>query len=163
MHSLGCVQLFGCISTTGEIAFSPVTPLLTPRHPARDYLANLTLKRAHTRPYQLLRIFRKSSLKRRELRSSPTRLRGVFPLGLPECIRQTLLPSVRGPDRAPRLRRGCCWLASFSLKILQQCLSSLRKIVYSECPARIGDLALFFSVDKNSSALRDTLSAVRIT
>ena len=31
------------------------------------------------------------------------RLRGTFPLGLPECIRQTALPSVRGPDRA----RGC--------------------------------------------------------
>ena len=55
----------------GGNCFSPVTPLLTPRHPARDYLANLTLKRAHTLPYQLLRIFRKSSLKRRELRSSP--------------------------------------------------------------------------------------------
>ena len=31
---------------------------------------------------------------------------GTFPLGLPECIRQTPLPCVRGPDRASRLRRG---------------------------------------------------------
>ena len=29
---------------------------------------------------------------------------------------------------ASRLRRGCCWLALFSLKILQQCLSSLNKV-----------------------------------
>ena len=29
-------------------------------------------------------------------------LRGTFPLGLPECIRQTAWPCVRGPDRAAR-------------------------------------------------------------
>ena len=46
---------------------------------------------------------RKIALKRREASLISGRLRGTFPLGLPECIRQTALPSVRGPDRAPRL------------------------------------------------------------
>ena len=45
--------------------------------------------------------------------------------GLPECIRQTALPSVRGPDRAPRLCRGCCWLATLSLLVLQQPLQKV--------------------------------------
>ena len=49
---------------------------------------------------------RKIALKRRVASLIYGRLRGTFPLGLPECIRQTALPSVRGPDRAPRLRRG---------------------------------------------------------
>ena len=46
---------------------------------------------------------RKIALKRRVASLIYGRLRGTFPLGLPECIRQTALPSVRGPDRA----RGC--------------------------------------------------------
>ena len=49
---------------------------------------------------------RKIALIRRVASLIYGRLRGTFPLGLPECIRQTALPSVRGPDRAPRLRRG---------------------------------------------------------
>ena len=49
---------------------------------------------------------RKIALRRRVASLISGRLRGTFPLGLPECIRQTALPSVRGPDRASRLRRG---------------------------------------------------------
>ena len=64
---------------------------------------------------------RKIALRRRE---ASAHLRqgfcGTFPLGLPECIRQTTLPCVRGPDRAPRLRRGGCWLAALCLGVLQQ-------------------------------------------
>ena len=63
---------------------------------------------------------RKIALIRRVASLIYGRLRGVLPLGLPECIRQTALPSVRGPDRASRLRRECCWLALFSLKVLPQ-------------------------------------------
>ena len=55
---------------------------------------------------------RKIVLKRRMASLISGRLRGTFPLGLPECIRQTALPCVRGPDRASRLRRGCCWSAT---------------------------------------------------
>ena len=55
---------------------------------------------------------RKIALRRRVASLISGRHRGTFPLGLPECIRQTALPCVRGPDRATRLRRGCCWLAA---------------------------------------------------
>ena len=65
----------------------------------------LTLERAHTRPYTAWRK-RQAALRRRVASLIYGRLRGTFPLGLPECIRQTALPSVRGPDRASRLRRG---------------------------------------------------------
>ena len=102
--------------------------LLTPRTPVAHLaatssarcLAFLTLERAHTRPYTILRQAVKSPSDAGRLRSSTTRLRGTFPLGFPECIRQTALPSVRGPHLRSRLRRGCCWLALFSLKDLQQ-------------------------------------------
>ena len=79
--------------------------LLTPRTPVAHLaatssarcLAFLTLERAHTRPYTILRQAVKSPSNAGRLRSSTTRLRGTFPLGLPEFIRQTALPSVRGP------------------------------------------------------------------
>ena len=88
--------------------------LLTPRPPVAHLaaissarcLAFLTLERAHTRPYTILRQAVKSPSNAGALALIYGRLRGTFPLGLPECIRQTLLPSVRGPDRASRLRRG---------------------------------------------------------
>ena len=63
---------------------------------------------------------RKIALRRRVASLISGRLRGTFPLGLPECIRQTALPCVRGPDRAPRLHRGGCWLAALCLGVLQQ-------------------------------------------
>ena len=60
----------------------------------------------HIRALTRICVLRKSALRRRVASLISGRLRGTFPLGLPECIRQTALPSVRGPDRAPRLRRG---------------------------------------------------------
>ena len=101
--------------------------LLTPRTPVAHLAAAssarlrtiLTLERAHTRPYTAWRK-RQAALRRRVASLISGRLRGTFPLGLPECIRQTALPCVRGPDRAPRLRRGGCWLAALCLGVLQQ-------------------------------------------
>ena len=87
--------------------------LLTPRTPVAHLAAAssarlrtiLTLERAHTRPYTAWRK-RQAALRRRVASLISGRLRGTFPLGLPECIRQTALPCVRGPNRASRLRRG---------------------------------------------------------
>ena len=101
--------------------------LLSPRDPFAQVaatssarcLAFLTLKRAHTRPYTILRLAVKSPSDAGSLALISGRLRGTFPLGLPECIRQTALPSVRGPHLRSRLRRGCCWSATFCLKVLQ--------------------------------------------
>ena len=64
-----------------------------------------------------------------ELRSTPEMLRGTFPLGLPECIRQTAFPCVRGlprriamkagPDRPiAACRRVSCWQTAST--VLQQ-------------------------------------------
>ena len=84
--------------------------LIWPQHPARDYERSFSLERAHTRPYTAWRK-RQAALRRRVASLISGRLRGTFPLGLPECIRQTALPCVRGPDRASRLRRGAVgWL-----------------------------------------------------
>ena len=45
------------------------------------------------------------------------RLRGTFPLGLPEYIRQTALSCVRGPHlRFAAFRRMSCWRASLCCK-----------------------------------------------
>ena len=47
------------------------------------------------------------------------RLRGTFPLGLPEYIRQTALSCVRGPHlRFAAFRRMSCWRASLCCKTL---------------------------------------------
>ena len=73
---------------------------------------------------------RKIALKRRGASLIYGRLRGTFPLGLPECIRQTALPSVRGPDRASRLRRVGCWSATSHLKSLQQPFFILERNCY---------------------------------
>jgi len=73
----------------------------------------------------------KSSSNAGWLRSTPEMLRGTFPLGLPEFIRQTAFPCVRGlprrivmkagPDRPiAAFRRVCCRLTAFSLAVLQQ-------------------------------------------
>ena len=64
---------------------------------------------------------RKIALKRRVASLIYGRLRGTFPLGLPECIRQTALPSVRGPDRAPRLRRGAVGQQHYALEFCSPC------------------------------------------
>ena len=100
-----------------------------PPNPRRSYSRNIQrminesyIKAGAYAPLHDFTAGRKIALKRRVASLISGRLRGTFPLGLPECIRQTALPSVRGPDRAPRLCRGCCWLATFS--VLQKCLSS---------------------------------------
>ena len=101
--------------------------LLTPRTPVAHLaatsrarcLAFLTLERAHTRPYTILRQAVKSPSDAGWLRSSP--------VGFAEPFRSVCrnvsgkLPShpfaaLTGLAAAPR----CCWLASFCLKVLQQ-------------------------------------------
>ena len=85
--------------------------LLTPRTPVAHLAAAssarlrtiLTLERAHTRPYTAWRK-RQAALRRRGASLISGRLRGTFPLGLPEFIRQTALPCVRGAHL--RLRRS---------------------------------------------------------
>ena len=101
--------------------------LLSPRDPFAQVaatssarcLAFLTLKRAHTRPYTILRQAVKSPSNAGWLRSST--------VGFAEPFRSVCrnvsgkLPShpfaaLTGLAAAPR----CCWLASFCLKVLQQ-------------------------------------------
>ena len=96
--------------------------LLTPRTPVAHLaatssarcLAFLTLERAHTRPYTILRQAVKSPSDAGSLALISGRLRGTFPLGLPECIRQTSFTCVRGANRA-----CCCWLAILFAGLLQ--------------------------------------------
>ena len=128
MHSVNCVQLLGCISRNhGWIAFPPYPLARIAAASSTRLRTILTLERAHTRPYTAWRQ-RQAALRRRVASLISGRLRGTFPLGLPECIRQTALPCVRGPDRAPRLCRGCCWLAALCLEVLQQPPSVLYKV-----------------------------------
>ena len=103
----------------GWIAFPPYPLARIAAASSARLRTILTLERAHTRPYTAWRK-RQAALRRRVASLISGRLRGTFPLGLPECIRQTPLPCVRGPDRAPRLCRGGCWLAALCLGVLQQ-------------------------------------------
>ena len=104
----------------GWIAFPPYPLARIAAASSARLQTILTLERAHTRPYTDLRYTQIRPQTPGSLALISGRLRGTFPLGLPECIRQTALPCVRGPDRAPRLRRGCCWLAALCLGVLQQ-------------------------------------------
>ena len=86
----------------GWIAFPPY-PLARIAAASSARLQTFLTLSGRIRALTRICVARKSALRRREASLISGRLRGVFPLGLPEFIRQTALPSVRGPDRA----RGC--------------------------------------------------------
>ena len=103
-----------CASTEG-IAFPSVTSLAhCPATSSASYLATLNYKRALPCPYQLLRHQPQKFPQTPGASLISVQLRGTFPLGLPECIRQTSFTCVRGANRA-----CCCWLAILFAGLLQ--------------------------------------------
>ena len=90
----------------GGIAYPPNPRRSFGRNIQREMLGVPYIRAGAYAPLHDFTASRKIALRRRVASLISGRLRGTFPLGLPECIRQTALPCVRGPDRASRLRRG---------------------------------------------------------
>ena len=99
----------------GWIAFPPYPLARIAAASSTRLRTILTLERAHTRPYTAWR--KRQAALRRRVPSAHLRqgFCGTFPLGLPECIRQTALPCVRGPHlRSAAAPRGLLVSCSMS-------------------------------------------------
>ena len=91
-----CLALRSIPRNHGWIAYPPYPLARIAAASSARLRTILTLERAHTRPYTAWRK-RQAALRRRVASLISGRRRGTFPLGLPECIRQTPLPCDRGP------------------------------------------------------------------